>query len=239
MPHIMAGTDGQSNEGVVVSCNPKSVVALIGPLSIDPILSFDDHYVIVTNVRYRPMESYQVQASTGSDFTIYTFGSLPEQITIDGIVAARKCAGAGGDGVRHGLSKLFNWWDSVKMTNRREPIEIVLASRRIKGYVFDSVYDVVDLSSYLFKFQISIIGMPEQKSPVSEDSGGGSSAEAESGIKTVPATATLKPKDAVSAQQAGMQSRTQGIYGARQTYGTIAESADRPAIAKPPGFVRS
>jgi hypothetical protein len=155
-----AENGGQSPVGRVVACRDSTVPGTTSFIKTEPVLSFETERSIITRVTVSNQCNFQALHTIGNDIYIYSFGDRIGQMTISGLSLARNCAQM--DDVEHGFEKLFKWWRANRLANRKTPIVVTIGQTPIEGLLVSQVADVVDPSTRIMQFGLTLMTLPEK-----------------------------------------------------------------------------
>lgn len=165
MPIFFASSETEGNVGKVVACSSKSAQGLIGIVGLDPKISWESERALITQQALDQQTNQQFLHSIGNDVFVYMFGDQIGQLTLQGIAAARGCAGLSASTVdlnEHGLSKMLTWWNTNRASNRSGLIVAQIGNHQFRGLATRFVTNVEDAGSMLVRFTLFMHVLPEK-----------------------------------------------------------------------------
>jgi hypothetical protein len=154
---------------ILFESNVGSVVELVGPgqqcstqlLGLDPNISFAAQRSIVTRVTVSQQVNVQFLHTLGALVYIYVFGDRIGQITLSGLSFSGGCNPDDKDGgVTPGVELMLNWYDQNRAANTAAPVRVMLGNYAINGFVVAATMDVVDPSTSLVQWGLTLTALP-------------------------------------------------------------------------------
>lgn len=253
MPYFFASADGISPAGRTIACVDSSALGSVSPVSLDPLFSFDTLWAIVTNVQGSDEVSLQAQVMAGGDIGIHVTGDKPTPLAITGYAVPRNCANIGD--TRHGLGRVFEWYQRNKASARKSPIFVTVARRQILAFLIRLDWGLTDPTTQMAQFTFQCLALPSVEEPAKEaeeEEGGeeeGDLEPPEDGAEVssfelyrpgeAPPPSSSPPMAGVSPLGPQYVDNLVGGYaraGSSANYAARPVAGNRPYLAGPPGF---
>jgi len=126
---------------------------------VDAPISFSVQRSIVTRLTVSQQTNVQFLHTLGSLIYIYSFGDRMGTIGLSGLAFPVGCENDDGE---PGIEKMLKWYRANKASSREKPVRIMIGNTPLDGFVTESNFDVVDPTTNLVQWSISIRSLPEE-----------------------------------------------------------------------------
>ena len=150
---------------------PGRTIALLDPAtqgaistaSVDPFLGYSLQRSVITRLTLAHQGNYQFLHTLGNDIYIYVFGDRVGSVTLSGLSMAASCDDSS---PAHGGEMLLEWYAENRLAQRQEPVRVTIGVRTvIEGFVTGINQDVVDPSTRIMAFNLSLAVLPGKATP--------------------------------------------------------------------------
>lgn len=127
----------------------------------DMPITFTQHTTIITRIGVAAAGNFQFLHTIGNDVYIYVFGDRMGQVDLHGICFAQPCVDGGVSIPEHGFEKLFKWYESNRISVRREPVVVTIGvNKSFQGFVTALTGDAQDAQTRTINFNLTISLLP-------------------------------------------------------------------------------
>lgn len=155
--------DSNSPVGKVVQCKDIHTKGTMQFVRFDDpeTISFSAHKAIITRVSVAHQCNFQFLHTIGNEIYVYVFGDRIGQLTISGLsFTSNNCESSGG----HGFERVLQWYEDYRVASRKDPIRTMIGRTAISGFVVGLQGDVVDPSTRMMQWQLSLMVLPKRGS---------------------------------------------------------------------------
>ena len=156
--HVFEGAVGR----VVALEDPAAQgVMYVTDIAADPI-TLNATRSIITRVTCSQQVNLQFLHTMGKHVYVYVFGDRMGQIGLSGLSFAGECSDEQGNNESHGVVEMFDWYRRNKASKQAEPILVNIGMRdNLNGFVSGFTFDVVDPSTQMVQWNLTIAALPE------------------------------------------------------------------------------
>lgn len=112
--------------------------------------------IIVTKLDYKQATNTQFQQSLENIIYVYSFGDQMGDLTVSGMAFPRVC----GDGNVNGISELFSFYKSNRVSKEVSALRITFAKEVIRGFLVSMALSTVDPSAGIHTFSLLLKTIP-------------------------------------------------------------------------------
>lgn len=149
----------QSARGRVVQVQDPGVQCEAQIYRLEPRseISFRVQLSIVTRLTLAHQVNVQFLHTMGAHVFVYVFGDRIGQLTLSGLSFSCVCDRDG----EVGPELMLDWYKDNRASKRPDPVKLTLGSTNIEGFVTGFNEDVVDPSTGLVQWGVSMLTLPE------------------------------------------------------------------------------
>jgi hypothetical protein len=155
----------QGTPGRVLRFDDPAIQAKAFVGGITPKIGFDTQLSIITNITLSQQANVQFLHTLGSLVFIYVFGDRIGQVGLSGFSFAAACNPVGPIspdlGPNHGAGQMLDWYRTNRVSSRQTPVQITIGSQLIEGFVTGFTENVIDPSTLLVQWNVTIQSMPD------------------------------------------------------------------------------
>jgi len=163
MPTFFRGSNN-GQVGRTLGCiddHTKATIKFIEIKEADNI-TFKQHQSIITRVTVAHNCNFQFLHTIGNDIYIYVFGDRIGQVTISGLSFTSAGTDDCGNNKQHGFEKIMEWYEKYRVAANQKPIQILIGTKPIEGFVVALSGDIVDPSTRMMQYNLTMMVLPEK-----------------------------------------------------------------------------
>lgn len=126
----------------------------------DGQIDFTEQASIVTRMTISEQVNVQFLHTLGAQIFIYVFGDRIGQISLSGLSFACGCDDLAS--LNHGAELMYDWYKTNRTSKRELPLRLMLGDTPIEGFVTGFTEDVVDASTKLVQWGVTMMTLPDE-----------------------------------------------------------------------------
>jgi len=148
--------------GRVVRLEEPGLQGSVGITQIDDApIDFLSRKSIITRISVAQQVNAQFLHTFGNDVYIYVFGDRMGSIGLSGISFANDCVQQDIARFKHGSEQILDWYRANRLSERGDPVRVMLGNTAIEGFVTNLTLDVVDPITHLMQWGLTLMAFPD------------------------------------------------------------------------------
>lgn len=161
MPLFFAGSSSASSPGRTIAFPDPHARGATTFIRTSPTFGWSSEQSIITRVTLAHRGNYQFLHSIGNDIYVYVFGDRIGQATISGLSMSQDCETPGRRD--HGFERVLRWYRDNRLAQQKTPVVLTIGSTPIEGFIVGVDGDIVDPSTRLMQYSLTMVILPENK----------------------------------------------------------------------------
>lgn len=151
----------QSKRGRVMRLEEPGASCQAQLYALSVPIEYRTQYSIVTRVTVSQQVNVQFLHTMGAHVYVYVFGDRVGWISLSGLAFTCPCDDSGGPQGPIGAEKMADWYAVNRASKRRTPVALTIGAGTIEGFVTGYTADVVDPSTSLVQWGVTMATLPE------------------------------------------------------------------------------
>lgn len=156
------GTLFKSKIGSVVALDEPGAQCSVQFLGLNPDITFGVQRSIITRVTMQHSVNVQFLHTLGSLVYVYVFGDRMGQVHLSGLAFRCECP----TGAELGAERMLTWYKTNRASRRSKPVMMTIGNQVIEGFVTNFTEDVVDPSTDLVQWGVTMATLPDDLTTV-------------------------------------------------------------------------